>query len=111
MEYNNYIKIKNKIPFRSSFCFIDSIDYTSSEIFYNHNLYCIKFFKTEFHKKGSNFVIVRCSIFTKDIPIFKECMEHLRRKLEFLDYDMEEYDTLSALFTLIENKLGEISYE
>ena len=55
--------------------------------------------------------MVRCSIFTKDIPVFEMCMEHLRRKLEFLDYDMEEYDMISALFGLIEEKMGEIFYE
>ena len=111
MEKKNYIKLKNRIPFRSTYCFIDTTDYLSSEIFYNHELYHIRFFKTELHKRGSDFTVVRCSIFTKDIPVFEMCMEHLRRKLEFLDYDMEEYDMISALFGLIEEKMGEIFYE
>ena len=32
-------------------------------------------------------------------------MEHLRRKLEFFDYDIEEYDMISKLFGLIEEKM------
>ena len=98
----NYLKVENKIPFRSSFLFIDSKDYVSQEIFYNHDFYNIKFSKTEFHKRNSEFVIVKCSIFSKDIKLFEECMEHLNRKLAFLDYDMEEYNTISLLFTVIE---------
>lgn len=111
MEKKNYIKLKNRIPFRSTYCFIDTTDYIGDEIFYNHELYQIRFFKTELHKRGSDFTVVRCSIFNKDISKFEECMEHLRRKLEFLDYDMEEYDMISALFGLIEEKMGEVSYE
>lgn len=108
----NYIRLKNRIPFRSTFCFIDTIDYIADEIFFNHELHNkVKLSPKELHKKGSDFVIIRCTIFTKDTPIFEECMEHLRRKIEFLDYDMEEHDEIANLFEIMETNIGELTYE
>lgn len=108
----NYIRLKNRIPFRSTFLFIDTIDYISDEIFFNTGFhYKVKLSPKEFHKKDSDFVIIRCSIFTKDIPIFEECMKHLRRRIEFLDYDMEEHDEIANLFEIIESNTGELTYE
>ena len=103
----NYIKLRNKIPFRSSFMYIDSKKYICDELFLDHEIYGVRFFKNELHKEGSELVLVTCSIFTKDIPKFEECMEHLRRKIEFLDYDMEEYDMYSAIFEYTEELLNE----
>ena len=93
--------------------YIDSYNYVCDELFLDHEIYGVRFFKNELHKEGSEFVLVTCSIFTKDIPKFEECMEHLRRKIEFLDYDMEEYDMYSAIFEYAEEmyKSGEIVYE
>ena len=106
----NYIKLRNRVPFRSTFMYIDSCDYVCDELFFIHGIYHgLRFFKQEFYKEGSEFVLVLCSIFTKDIPKFEECMEHLRRKIEFLDYDIEEYDTYSVIFEVVEdNTLGEL---
>ena len=98
MELKNYIKIRNRIPFLISYCFIDCDKYISDEIFFNHGIQFVYFHKKELYNEDTNFVISRCSILWKDEEKFVECMEHLRRKLEFLDYDMEEYDNLSRVF-------------
>lgn len=108
----NYIRLKNRIPFKSTFCFIDTVDYIADEIFFNHEFHKkVKLSPNELHKRGSDFVIVKCTIPTKDIPTFEMCMEHLRRKIEFLDYDMEEHDELANFFEIIEENTGELSYE
>ena len=108
----NYIRLKNRIPFRSTFFFIDTIDYIADEIFFNHEFHTkVRLSPNEMHKRGSDFVIIRCTIFTKDIPIFEECMEHLRRRIEFLGYDMEEHDEIANLFEIMETNIGELTYE
>lgn len=103
----NYISIKNRMPFRSSFMYIDYRDHIADQIFIDHGLNFIYFGKKEFYNKDTDLCVVYCSIFSKDEKLFIECMEHLRRKLEFLDFDMEVYDELSEIFELINGEFNE----
>lgn len=108
MKLQNYLQLRCIIPFMLQYCYIDSKDYICDEIFSNHDLRYIYFSKKEFYNKDiPSFVIVRCFIPFFEKELFLECMEHLRRKLEFLDYDMEDYDSLSEIFGLIEEKINE----
>ena len=99
MVLKNYIKVKNRIPFLVSYCFIDCDKYVADEILADHDINFIYFHKKELYNEDTKFVIPYCSILCKDEEKFLECMEHLRRKLEFLDYNMEDYDKLSELLT------------
>lgn len=99
MVLKNYIKVKNRIPFLVSYCFIDCDKYVADEIFADHDINFIYFHKKELYNKDTKFVIPYCSILCKDEEKFLGCMEHLRRKLEFLDYNMEDYDKLSEVLT------------
>ena len=107
---NNFIEVRNRIPFRSSFMYIDTKEYLADRVFKNHDLYGVRFYKYELHKEQSNFVIIKCSIWEKDIDKFHECMEHLSRVIEFEDNDMKEYGLLCRIFEVAElvfNKDGE----
>lgn len=99
----NYLKIRNRVPFRSSFVYIDVPEYVADEIFENHDL-IVRYKDTEFYHPELNLVIVTCSFFTFEEEIFLECMEHLKRRIAFLGYDMEDYDTISSIFELIIEK-------
>lgn len=96
----NYLEIRNIFPFRSTFMFIDTRDYVTDELFFDHEIYGVRWDPNEFVKKDSDFVIIKCSIWTRDKDKFYDCMEHLRRKVEFLDCDMQEYDKLCYIFEL-----------
>lgn len=104
MDVKNYIKVRNKIPFLVSYCYIDCNKYIADEIFDNHDFPFIYFHKKELYNKITNFIIVRCTFFKKHEELFFECMEHLRRKLEFLDYNVEDYDKLSEVLTKVQEE-------
>jgi hypothetical protein len=99
----NYLKIKNRVPFRSSFMYIDVPEYVADEVFENHGL-IVRYKDTELYHKELDLVIVICSFFTFEEEIFFECMEHLKRRIAFLGYDMENYETMSEIFELIIRK-------
>lgn len=99
----NYIEIKNKIPFRKSFMYIDVDKYLADNIFIDHELYWVVFKKKELRCTDSNFIISYCSILSKDEDKFIECMEHLNRKIEFFDYDMDDYEFLCSIFKVAED--------
>ena len=99
----NYLKIRNWVPFRSSFMYIDVPEYVAEEVFENHEL-IVRYKDTEFYHPELDLVIVTCSLFTFEEEIFLECMEHLKRKIAFLGYDMENYETMSEIFGLINEK-------
>ena len=96
----NYIEVKNPVPFRSSFMYVDVKDYVSDQIFIDHELTGIRFDKKELHSTDTDFIIIKCNIFTKDKDKFYDCMEHLRRKLQFFGYDIKTYDYISDIFEL-----------
>ncbi len=96
----NYIEVKNKVPFRSSFMYIDRIDYVSDQIFIDHELRGIRFGKKELHNKEYGFTIILCHIFTKDKEKFYNCMEILKNRLRFLGCDMDAYEYLCDVFEL-----------
>lgn len=102
MKLKNYIRVRTRIPFIVSYCYIDCDEYVADEIFSDHEMTFIYFHKKELYNEDTNFVISRCSILKKDEGKFIECMEHLRRKLEFLDYNMEFYDELSEALTKVQ---------
>lgn len=104
MRLKNYIKVRNRIPLFVSYCFIDCDKYVADEIFFNHDLMFVYFHKKELYNENTNFVISRCSILWKDEEKFLECMGHLRRKLEFLDYNMGDYDKLSEVLTKVQEE-------
>lgn len=99
----NYLKIKNWVPFRSSFMYIDVPEYVADEVFENHDL-IVRYKDTELYHPELDLVIVTCSFFTFEEDIFLECMEHLKRRIAFLGYDMENYETMSEIFSLIVEK-------
>ena len=103
----NYIEVKNWVPFRSSFMYVDSVDYVSDQIFIDHDLKWIRFDKKELHNTEYKLAIIRCHIFTKDKNKFYDCMEHLRRKLQFYGYNMSAYDYVSDIFELAKEFAGE----
>lgn len=106
----NYLQIYNWVPFRSAFMYIDVPEYVADEIFENHDLN-VRFKANELYHPEMNLVVVECTIATRDEELFFECMEHLERKLAFLGYDMEDYDTMSALFGLITEKYEDLVNE
>lgn len=107
----NFLKIKNWNPFRSSFMYIDAPEYVADDIFADHELFSIKFRENELWHPELNYIIVECTISRRDEEKFIECMEHLRRKLAFMEYNMENYDLLSRLFTCIQDNYEELKNE
>ena len=99
----NYLKIRNWVPFRSSFMYIDVPEYVADEVFENHDL-IVRYKDTELYHPELDLVIVTCSFFTFEEDICLECMEHLKRRIAFLGYDMENYETMSEIFSLIVEK-------
>ena len=93
MELKNYIKIRNRIPFLISYCFIDCDKYVSDEIFDNHDFPFIYFHKKELYNEDTNFVISRCSILWKD------------------EEKMEEYDNLSRVFAVAQELYNKEKYD
>lgn len=77
--------------------YIDTEDYTADQIFKDHDLHGVRYYKYELNHRESNFIFVACSIWTKDEDKFIECMEHLSRKIEFNGEDMTEHDFLCAI--------------
>lgn len=104
----NYLKIRNRVPFRSSFMYIDVPEYVADEVFENHEL-IVRYKDTELYHPELDLVIVTCSFFTFEEDIFLECMEQLKRRIAFLGYDMENYETMSEIFELIVEKYEALS--
>lgn len=106
----NYLRIHNWVPFRSSFMYIDVPEYVADQIFEDHGLN-VRFKDNELYHPEMDLIVAECTIATRDEELFFECMEHLKRKLTFLGYDMEEYDTMSELFSLITEKYEDLMNE
>lgn len=106
----NYLKIHNWVPFRSAFMYIDVPEYIADQIFEDHGLN-VRFRANELYHPEMNLIVVECTIATRNEELFYECMEHLKRKLTFLGYDMENYNTMSELFGLITEKYEDLMNE
>lgn len=106
----NYLRIHNWVPFRSSFMYIDVPEYVADQIFEDHGLN-VRFKDNELYHPEMDLIVAECTIATRDEELFFECMEHLKRKLTFLGYDMADYDTMSELFSLITEKYEDLMNE
>lgn len=77
---NNFIKLQDWFPFRSTYAYVDTEDYTADQYFARRQ-FPIKFMKGEYKKPGSPFVIVRVRFPSRCEPGFEEVMYELQRAI------------------------------
>ena len=97
--YKNYCEISHRlIPFRKKFMYIDVEDYLSDDIFETNNL-SIRILDTEFKQKDSDYVISFCTIYSKDVDKFIECMDRLKIKIQIFGY--KDYEEICQIFNYL----------
>lgn len=97
----NFVKVKCWIPFVSYYMYLDSDDFVADELFFDHDIPWVWFSSKQFKKPNTSYSFVFCKILSVNEEQFEEAMEHLIRKLEFLGYDMEEYEELCTVCEMI----------
>ena len=104
----NYIKVRNWVPFLSSYMYIDTYEHIADDLFADHDINFVWFGANELYCKDNGFIFVKCTIKSSCESLFEVCMEHLERNLRFSDEDMEQYEYLCSIFELIESGDAEI---
>lgn len=74
---NNFIKLHNWIPFRTTYCYLDTEDYTADQFFVRRRI-PVRYHKGEWHKADTNFVFIIVSIPSRCEPGFEEAMCELK---------------------------------
>ena len=99
----NYMKLDCWKPFRSRFMYIDTTEYLADRRF-AFNEIKVKFFRGEFHKTGTEYIVVMCEISSKDEQRFATVMEKLKTNMLLLGH--EDYEAAChEFFSMIERDL------
>ena len=105
MEQNikNHMKLDCWKPFRSRFMYIDTTEYLADRCFV-FNKMKVKYLRGEFHKAGTEYIVVLCEISSKDEQRFAAVMEQLKTNMLLLDH--EDYEAVCYdFFNMIERDL------
>lgn len=79
----NYTSIKKFSLWRAHYYFADSNNKTADEVFARHGLK-VKRVRNPV-SQGSEYMVVRCSVRKKDIPLFEKCMVELVNEMLLTD--------------------------
>lgn len=77
---NNFLKLDNWVPFRSTYCYIDTEDYTADQFFVRRRI-PVRYRKGEWSKPDSPYVIIVVSIPSRCEPGFEEAMCELKNAI------------------------------
>lgn len=93
MDFKNYFELIKPNLFNryKYFVYVDALGYSADKIFFKNGMSRIKFLK-EYYQLSMPYVIVTCRIKTKELEMFEESMEELKRNMLIMGYrDYEEY--------------------
>lgn len=94
-DNKNYMKLDYWNPFRSRFVYVDTEDYLADRCL-RFNEVKVKFLKGEFHKEGSEYIVVICEIPSKHEDRFIASMEQL--KTNMIHFGHDSYENVCADF-------------
>lgn len=87
---NNYIQLRNYSPFSMLYVFIDTIDHIYEKIMKDNGI-VLKGIR-EYTRLESPYRLISCRIKNKDVPLFCNLTEKIRRNALILGY--RDYDEM-----------------
>lgn len=84
MEYYNYFSVKKFSIMYEYFCFFDVKKYLADNLFIRHRVKV--FFMEEFHKQGTDFLMIICKVRRCDVGKFQRALEELKNKMLLMGY-------------------------
>lgn len=103
-KQRNYIKLKNYIPWRESYLYIDTAEYIIHNVF-NREKINVKF-GSKFVKENSKYIIVLCSIAKRDRDRFILALNEVMNNMPLLGYP-NYHEECEKIMNLFERKVSE----
>ena len=79
IDYQNYFKIRDLIPWRRTYFIVDTEDYLADQLFIEKKISV--YFGREFIKRDLPYVVIEVKLQRKQEAAFLEAMEKLKRKM------------------------------
>lgn len=85
MGYKNYFRLEKFSLWFDYYCFVDAARYLADALFISHKVRV--WFKQEYLKEGTNYLIIFCKVRKKDKEEFLAALEELKSKTLLLGYN------------------------